>query len=267
VIFSTKSVQQVFLFAVLTVVLGGVSTQTNADQVILNSSKDNTLFEESDSLSNGAGSFFFVGQNGSQGGRFDRRGLIAFDIDSFIPAGSIINSVQLDLNVSKSVFGNTANVALHRVSQDWGEGTSNSDGLGPGGGGGVGATATAGDATWRHTFSPGSLWNNPGGDFTGTASASRNVGGNGSYTWSSTASLVADVQNWLDNPTTDFGWMLLGDEATNGSAKRFNSRENVDGTGPKLTIDFTPIPEPSSVIAVMMISIGLGLKRRRTQRF
>jgi len=47
------------------------------------------------------------------------------------------------------------------------------------------------------------------------------------------------VQNWLDNPTADFGWLVLGDETTSGSAKRFDSRENAGGTGPRLTINFT----------------------------
>ena len=108
-------------------------TYARADQVVLDSSKDNTLFEDgAGALSNGAGSFFYVGQNGLSGGNLNRRGLIAFDVASFVPAGSIITSVQLDVTVSQSLV--SSNVALHRVSQDWGEGASNSDGGGLGGG-------------------------------------------------------------------------------------------------------------------------------------
>lgn len=55
-ILPTRNSIRTFLFAVLTVVLGGASTQTIGDVVVLNSSKDNTLFESTTgALSNGAG--------------------------------------------------------------------------------------------------------------------------------------------------------------------------------------------------------------------
>jgi len=73
----------IFLVVSLTVVIGGVSAQTNGDEVTLNSSKDNSLFENvTGALSNGSGSFFFTGQNGFTGGRLNRRGMIAFDVAS-----------------------------------------------------------------------------------------------------------------------------------------------------------------------------------------
>ena len=77
------------------------------------------------------------------------------------------------------------------------------------------------DATWIHRFYDGSSkppppnpnhWTTPGGDFNPTASASRSVGANGSYTWGSTAQLAADVQSWLDNPASNFGWLVKGPE-------------------------------------------------------
>ena len=54
--------------------------------------------------------------------------------------------------------------------------------------------------------------------------------------------MVVDVQSWLDSGS-NFGWILVGDEGTDGSAKGFSSRE--DGTAanrPQLTIDFTTVP-------------------------
>ena len=39
------------------------------------------------------------------------------------------------------------------------------------------------------------------------------------------AQMVADVQGWLDNPTTNYGWILAGDESGATSAKRFATRE------------------------------------------
>ena len=38
--------------------------------------------------------------------------------------------------------------------------------------------------------------------------------------------MVADVQGWLDNPASNFGWLMLGDESTNLTAKRFDTRES-----------------------------------------
>ena len=70
-------------------------------------------------------------------------------------------------------------------------------------------------------------------------SASQTIDQNGLYTWGSTAGMVADVQSWLDDPGSNFGWIILGDEGTSlPTAKRFDSRETA-ATGPFLTVDFT----------------------------
>ena len=71
-------------------------------------------------------------------------------------------------------------------------------------------------------------------------SASRSVGGQGTYTWNSTAQLVADVQGWVNQPTTNFGWLVQGNEVTLQSVKRFDSREAGAATRPQLTVVYTP---------------------------
>ena len=208
----------------------------------IGASKDNTLYESSSgNISNGAGQFFFVG-NTNNGSR--RRGVIAFDIAGNVPTGSTITSATLRLHVSKTRVGSRT-VDLHRLLADWGEGSSN-----VGGGGGGGASATTNDATWVHRFFNTIQWSSNGGDFSNTVSASKSVGGEGAtYTWGSTAQMVADVQGWLDDPSTSFGWLLKGNEGTR-SAKRFDTKEN--GTlsnRPALTVEFTipslPPPAPT----------------------
>lgn len=50
--------------------------------------------------------------------------------------------------------------------------------------------------------------------------------------------MVVDIQAWLDDPAINFGWVLIGDEATFPSTRRFDSREGV--ARPSLLVDFTP---------------------------
>ena len=205
--------------------------------VTLNSSKDNTLYEDAGgALSNGAGQYFFVGRT-TQGANSIRRGLIAFDFAGSIPAGSIVVSATLRLDLSQTTLGPQP-VELHRLTANWGEGTSNATTMG----GGMGAPATPGDATWIHRFYNTTFWAAPGGDFVVTASATTTVGSVvGFYTWGPTAGMVADVQTWLDTPATNFGWLLLGNETTTTTAKRFNTREHSDPTTrPALIVEYVP---------------------------
>ena len=196
-------------------------------------SKDNTLYEydpaEGDH-SNGAGFHFFAGENGM--GEL-RRGVLAFDLAGTIPAGSTITAVSLTMNMSMTPAG-AKTVELHKLLADWGEGTSHAP-MGEG----DGAPATPNDATWRHRFFDSVFWTMQGGDFSATVTASQSVGGVGQYTWSS-AQMVADVQSWLDNPASNFGWLLLGDETAIATAKRFDTRESA--SPPVLTIQFIPGP-------------------------
>jgi hypothetical protein len=210
----------------------------SAGQVALDSSKDNTLYNDlGGGTSNGAGQYFFSGHSAGTASYPIRRGVIAFDVASAIPPGSTVLSVKLRLHMSQT-SGSAFNVALHRLTNDWGEGTS-----APGGSEGPGANATNGDATWLHTFYPNSFWSTPGGDFAPTASATIPVDQIAFYTWNSTAQLVSDVQGWVNNPASNFGWLVKGNETTQHSSKRFDTHQNLDPlVHPLLTIDFRPPP-------------------------
>lgn len=209
-----------------------------ADTVTVTPSKDNTLIQDPAGAYSGAlSAYFFAGRVNVNGGGTFRRGLVRFELSS-IPAGSTIQSASLRLYCSAA--GSTAQqpVTLHRLLASWGEGTS----LAFGGGG---AASTPGDATWLHRFYPGQNWTTPGGDFIAGASATRNVAGQGFYVWTSTSGLVADVQQWVNDPASNHGWLLKGNEATQQSVKRFDSRESAASTRPQLTITFTPPPPPN----------------------
>lgn len=234
------------------------SQTTLADTAMLGADRDNTLYEDAaGSLSNGAGMHFFAG---TTQGALVRRGLIYFDIAGAIPAGSTINSVELTLNMSMTIAGDV-DVALHPVLADWGE--AGSIAVGGNGGEGGGGTAQDGDATWLHTFSPGSFWTTPGGDFDPAASATETVGFSGKYTWGSTAGMVSDVQSWLDNPATNYGWLLQADEI-GVTAKRFDTHENTVGDNrPLLVVDYTVVPEPATLLVASLAMLFCLLPRRR----
>jgi len=203
-----------------------------ADTLTFNGLKDNTLYSESSSLSNGKGSWVFAGVN-AQGDA--RRAVIQFDVDA-IPPGSTIVSVTLTMFMSMTIAPAT-NVEMHRLTESWGEGSSNAPG-----GEGAGTAAATGDATWQHRFFNTVDWATPGGDFDPSASAVQSVDGTGFYTWGSNAALVADVQGWIDVPGSNTGWILIGDESAGGTAKRFDSCNNTLGSPPVLVVKFTTVP-------------------------
>lgn len=208
----------------------GMTLPAGAESVSIVASRDNTLFQDAaGAVSNGSGPVFFVGSN-SQGNV--RRGLLRFDVAAAVPAKAIVDSVRLTLHLSNASNTIERPVVLHRVLADWGEGSSSSSS-------GGGAASTAGDATWLHTFFPGVFWQSPGGDFVPSVSDSTLVNQPGFYAWSGPG-LAADVRLWLGG-TSNFGWLLQGDEATLSSARRFDSREHATPEfRPVLTIHYTP---------------------------
>lgn len=201
--------------------------------VELVAARDNTLFQSSvGGTSNGAGEGLFAGKTNNN---VLRRALVQFDIASAVPDGATIESVELTLSVTRTVT-QIQPFSVHRVTADWGEGSSDASANE-----GRGANATSGDVTWTHTFSPDQTWQTQGGDFVTTASGQVNAQGNGDYTWPSSSALVADVQSWVENPGLNFGWVVVGDEVEVKSAKRFGSREHNDASKrPMLVITFTP---------------------------
>ncbi len=214
---------------------------------------DGTLYQDpSGQLSNGAGQHFYVGDT-NQTSNDIRRGAIKFDL-SAIPAGSTILSATLTLHMSMSISG-AQTIALHRVLQDWGEGTSNAGLGGAGRGEGDGVQATANDVTWLFTFFNTQRWNTPGGDFVATPSAATSVDAVGSYSWSG-AGLTADVQQWVNRPATDFGWILTGNESAQPTVKQFDTKENS-----------TPADRPALVIVYTLPAADLAISKSHTGIF
>lgn len=230
-----------------------VAAAVGADTATLSPSKDATLFEDSQgTLANGGGQFFFAGRTNQPK---TRRALLAFDVTGAIPAGATITAVTLTLNMSRTV-PTTHIHTLHRVLRTWGEGSAD-DAANEG----DGTAADIGASTWLHAFRDTALWETPGGDYAGSASANKTVGVVGMYSWSG-AGMVADVQTWLDTPDANFGWMLRGDESSSRTAKRFDSRQHPTAANrPTLTVEFDPLvvnqsPVVANAVADTAVSVG-----------
>jgi hypothetical protein len=230
-----------------------IGSVTSAQTVMLPASKDNTIYEDTfGQYSNGQGIYLYTGRTGQD---LLRRALIAFNL-SGIPANATVTSATLTLDVNRrgpSVTPETpVDFSLRRVLQNWGEGASDA-----GTPGGTGGESAPGDATWIHTFFNTSFWTNAGGDFSSTISATTAVTAIGTYEWSG-AGLVADVQSWVSNPASNFGWAIIGNETIGSTAIRIASRENTTAapqlsvtyqvTGPTPTPTATSTPGPSATV-------------------
>ncbi len=253
-------------FVLCSIIAGLSSDRVRADTMSFWPSQDTPIFAESNN-SGGAKGFFYLGRTKGIGGTTVRRSLMQFNlanstIGGSIPAGSTINSVTLKLERTFAAeFAGSDVLELRPVLQGWGEGTSTGTGAG-----GFGYAPTTNAATWNHRLYSSQLWTNPGGDI-GPTSGTLTLDLGGSFTVPSQAGMVANVQNWLDNPSSNFGWALkYADEDVFGSARQFYSREAAANLRPTLTVDFTAIPEPSSCLLLSAVAMMASTYRPRCRR-
>jgi len=201
------------------------------DTVYLQALGDLTLYEDSlGGLANGAGQHMFVGRPDTTSVGARRRALIRFDIAGSIPSGAFISEATLTLNMSQT-SSDSQLIELHSLTSMWTEGPSD-----PPGNEGAGSPSQSGDATWIHCSFNTNFWDSSGGDFDHFVADTTWVAGPGQYTWNSMY-VAAAVKQWLDTPATNFGWILVGNEDTTKTTKRFDTREHpVDSLRPELMV-------------------------------
>ena len=193
-----------------------------ADTVSFPAVADAGIWEVSPTNNSGLETSIRVGNVGAMSGGLRARGLFRFDLAEKTPAGSTITSARLSLAASKTTDGQPRSFELRRMLVPW----------------------TEGESSWNVRFAPDVPWSEPGGaegrDYSEIASATTTVVDGETNSWGSTTGLVADVQQWLDEPAGNHGWMLRRDEETTANtARRFNTRESSSGE-PTLTVEFTP---------------------------
>lgn len=169
------------------------------------------------------------------------RFLVRFDPGAALPGGAVVTAAQLSLQVT--VAGTpAADYTVHRVLRDWAEGSEP---------GNNGAAASAGETTWLARFHPATLWAWPGGsngiDYAESPSATVTLGDAGSTNLISSPGLAADVQLWLEQPGTNFGWIIRAvDESASQAVRRIASRETLTNS-PVLTLAYRVGPLLHSV--------------------
>lgn len=236
----------------------GAMVVLQAETVTITSSADTTLFGESPTNNLGAVPTL-IGGTTAHG--YANRPLIRFDLGQSIPSNAIIDAVNLTLTlvVAHQMFGVESIFDLHRVLRPWGEGNKVS--LNPK----LGEAATDGEATWNARFHPATLWASAGAaegtDYSGAVSSSQLIGNvvPQTYTFGSTAELVADVQSWLTNAAGNFGWILISQsEGTAFTAKRFGSREDPPNA-PMLEVQYSIPPREPRIDRVERMGNNLNL--------
>jgi hypothetical protein len=195
----------------ITVARGAFNAPIQIDTLV--ASMDNTIYENGDTLSNGAGQYLAVGKRA--GAR--RRALMHFDMASVVPSDASVVEGRLFFRTT-SVVPNAVRIYFSRLKRDWGEGASNAGTATK-----SGAPAAPGDATWANNFYPGSDWNTPGGDYVSPANTSISIFQRTQY--SVRGQLRNDMDIWAHNPSLNFGWILYT-LADADSVVEMASREN-----------------------------------------
>jgi hypothetical protein len=198
-----------------------------ADQIALSPTADTTISDGTILNADGNAATYITGRVANGG---VARALLRFSFGD-IPAGSIVNSVSLTVNVERNHFGSSPPNGLYRLLVDWSES----------------------GATWNSSgFAP---WT--GGNTASTPDANAILGNPGSYTFGSTTALVATVQDWLTNSSSNFGWVLrFTNETVIGDALRIASGNS--GGAPSLVIDYTPPAPPPPTINIASPRVADG---------
>jgi hypothetical protein len=243
----------------------------------LPASQDATLLGGSDATTNQslADPGLFAGTDGADN---PKRSLIEFNIAGVLPVSATISAVTLQLTVGQVAgsgggsgggSGSGETISLFDQPQAWGQPT-NVAGSKTFSGTGHGGAPNTGDATWNYAFYNATPWTTVGGDWNAASTdiADASVTGTlSAFNWSS-AAMVKDVQNWLNDPSVNNGWLIKNaDETTATNFRAFWSAQgaaanNAPATAPELIVTYS-VPEPA---CMLLLGIGFSaLLRRRRQ--
>ncbi|MGZ4987863.1 MAG: DNRLRE domain-containing protein [Limisphaerales bacterium] len=150
------------------------------------------------------------------------RAMFKFDL-SQIPANATVTSVSVTVTEIKESSLSSTDYELHRVLQSW----------------------VQTETTWNNRTAA-ATWNSAGlesgTDYTSPASGTITaaLGAFGPNTFASTVSLVADVQAWIDAPSSNNGWLFKAATESGQNGRRWGSTFTAQfGAGDAATLSVT----------------------------
>jgi alpha-tubulin suppressor-like RCC1 family protein len=158
--------------------------------------------------------------SGTRNNKVIDRALLQFNLSS-VPTNAVVTSARVQVQVVKIPrFIGTSQFTLFRMLTPWS----------------IAATwySPQPDGSW---FAIGCA---PNSDYISTGSASKPITGLANYEFGSTPQLVADVQSWINDSSTNHGWLLKADSESVLSARHFS-------TAPTVVIDYTAPPAPPTI--------------------
>ncbi len=211
------------------------NTGIYANSVSLNPVTDTTITQKSSVLNTDLS----VGTNGKSQ---SSRALLKFDIAGNIPSNAVITSSTLTVLVTQApppAIAVNSVFELRAVLLSWSEA----------------------NASWNNRLAS-TAWSAPGGttgvDFSSKISQTNLFDDSQTpHTFVSSSNLVADVQNWLQNPGTNFGWVIISEsQGTLYTERTMSSREG--SSPPTLLVQFTL---PAAPPAIMQLPLTNGVFR------
>jgi len=234
------------------VMLVSVSALSQSKEVEVSATIDNTIFKDLE-LSNGAGQYIFTGTTKVG---VTKRALVQFDLESKVPEDAIVDSSSIIMIPSKVKPGSTL-ISVYMLSAEWGEGTSAAED-----GDGKGDVPAVNDATWIFSKFKTDRWVKKGGDFAFVVSDTTTVV-LGEESVFSSSGITENVRFWLQEPTKNFGWIFIGDEANTQTSVKFASKDHSDNNmWPKLRIYYqstTSAPQTANTGLDLKVYQGVGL--------
>jgi len=200
----------------------GIAGTARADSLILNPAGDASISEKNLNTPMGYESTLEAGTTGPSAGYKSSRALLRFNPTNSVPTNAIVTSAALILTLTQDPPTQT-NLwfDLRMLLRAWSESV----------------------VTWTNRLSPAAPWSVPGGaapaDYASTVTQSNLIRGVGSYTFASNSNMVADVQSWVSNPDSNFGWILIcQQQGLSQRERKFGSREDA-ANAPSLVVQYT----------------------------
>jgi len=216
----------------------GLAGYCHADAVLANvltlgTSQDSMVTEQFLATPQGTNIYMIAGTNGQDE---DSRSLLAFNLTA-IPSNAVVSSAALTVKVVKLApgFPSSGTMDLRRLLVAWSDGA----------------------ATWTNRLTS-IRWSTNGAaapvDFTNSITQSITVTAQTTYTFVSNSNMVADVQRWVNNPASNFGWIIISElQGTLFTECKFGTREN-SGNEPSLTVQFTVPATPPALTPLSILT-------------